>query len=96
MFRQSLAYLWNVEQDAKLAEMKHNQIYGLSFSADGKTLQATITVDDPGAFNTPWSAVQRWRRRDGRAIAEVVCAENSAGYFSYDVKPIPTAAKPDF
>jgi len=65
-------------------------------SADGKTLQATITVDDPGAFNTPWSAVQRWRRRDGRAIAEVVCAENSGGYFHYDVKPIPTAARPDF
>ena len=65
-------------------------------SADGKTLQATITVDDPGAFNTPWSAVQRWRRRDGRPVAEVVCAENSAGYFHYDVKPIPTAVKPDF
>jgi hypothetical protein len=65
-------------------------------SADGKTLQAAISVDDPGAFNTPWSAVQRWRRRDGRAVAEVVCAENSAAYFNYDVKPIPTAGKPDF
>jgi WD40 repeat protein len=38
VFRQSLAHLWDVEQDAKLAEMKHPQIYGLSFSADGKTL----------------------------------------------------------
>src|SRR6202163_1788909 len=42
----------------------------------GKTLQATITVDDPGAFNMAWSAVQRWRRREG-AINELVCAENS-------------------
>lgn len=62
----------------------------------GKTLQATIKVDDPGAFTTPWSAVQRWKRRDGRPLVEVVCAENSASYFNYDVKPIPTAAKPDF
>src|SRR6267142_102199 len=28
----------------------------------GKTLQATVTVEDPGAFNMAWSAVQRWRR----------------------------------
>jgi hypothetical protein len=63
---------------------------------DGKTLQVVITVDDPGAFNMPWSAVQRWRRRDGRPVIEVVCAENSAAYFNYDVKPIPTADRPDF
>ena len=67
-----------------------------TLSADGKTLQAVINVDDPGAFTTPWSAVQRWRRRDGRAVAEIVCAENSAGYFNYDVKPIPRADRPDF
>jgi hypothetical protein len=29
---------------------------------DGKTLQVSVTVDDPGAFNMPWSAMQRWRR----------------------------------
>jgi hypothetical protein len=62
----------------------------------GKTLQASIAVDDRGAFNMRWSAVQRWKRRDGRPLAEVVCAENSAAYFNYEVKPIPTAAKPDF
>ena len=62
----------------------------------GKTLEAAITVDDPGAFTMPWSAVQRWRRRDGRAVVEVVCAENSAAYFHYDVKPIPAADRPDF
>jgi hypothetical protein len=62
----------------------------------GKTLQATITVEDPGAFNMPWSAIQRWRRRENRPIAELICAENNAGYFNYDVKPIPEANKPDF
>ena len=62
----------------------------------GKTLQATIRVDDPGAFNMPWSAVQRWRRRDNQQIVELVCAENNAQYFNYNVTPIPTAANPDF
>ena len=28
----------------------------------GKTLQVSVTVDDPGAFNMPWSAIQHWRR----------------------------------
>ena len=31
----------------------------------GNTLQVDVTVDDPGAFNMPWSAVQRWRLRLG-------------------------------
>ena len=28
----------------------------------GKTLQADIHVEDPGAFTTPWNAIQRFRR----------------------------------
>jgi hypothetical protein len=62
----------------------------------GKTLQAVVTVEDPGAFNMAWSAVQRWRRREGNAILELICAENSSGYFNYKVTPIPQASKPDF
>jgi hypothetical protein len=62
----------------------------------GKTLQATIKVEDPGAFNMPWSAVQRWRRRENQPIVELICAENNSSYFNYDVTPIPTANKPDF
>ncbi len=65
-------------------------------SNEGKTLQADITVDDPGAFNMPWSAVQRWRRRDGSPREELICAENSVGYFNYDVAPIPHAENADF
>ena len=37
-FRQSAAYLWDLTSGEKLAELKHQQIYGLSFSPDGKTL----------------------------------------------------------
>jgi hypothetical protein len=62
----------------------------------GKTLQAIITVDDPGAFNMPWSAMQRWQRRAGSPMEELICAENSVGYFDYDVTPIPHADTPDF
>jgi hypothetical protein len=62
----------------------------------GKTLENLIRVEDPGAFNMPWSAVQRWRRREGNPILELVCAENSSGYFGYNVTPIPQAIRADF
>jgi len=61
----------------------------------GKTLQATITVDDPGTFNMPWSGVQRWRKTD-RILEENPCAENNEAFLGYDVVPIPMANKPDF
>jgi len=59
-------------------------------------LEAEISVDDPGAFTMPWSAMQRWRLREGRPVTELVCAENNRGYYHYDVKPIPTADKLEF
>ena len=62
----------------------------------GKILQASIAVDDPGAFNMPWSAIQRWRRREEGPIIELICAENHADYFHNESGPIPTADKPDF
>ena len=62
---------------------------------DGKILQATITVDDPGTFNMPWKAMQRWRKTD-RILAENPCAENNEEFLGYEVVPIPTASKPDF
>ena len=62
----------------------------------GRTLQAVVTVDDPGAFNMPWSAIQRWRRVSDRPMTEMICAENNLNFFNYDVVPIPQADKPDF
>jgi len=61
----------------------------------GRFLEVNVTVDDPGAFNMPWSASKRWRRTQG-AMMEEVCAENNADYFNYQVEPMPTAARPDF
>ena len=62
----------------------------------GKTLQAVVTVDDPGAFNISWSAIQRWRRVSDRPIREMICAENNLNFFNYVVVPIPQADTPDF
>jgi hypothetical protein len=62
----------------------------------GKILQATVTVDDPDAFKTSWSAVQRWRRGEVRPLEEDNCAENNFGFLNYVVVPIPQADKPDF
>jgi hypothetical protein len=62
----------------------------------GKALEVNVHVEDPGAFTTPWNAIQRYRRAERGPIAEQVCAENNAGFFDYDIEPIPTASKPDF
>jgi hypothetical protein len=69
----------------------------------GKTVQVSFTVEDPGAFNMPWSGAQIYHRIEpGKnhvdqpiPMIEGVCAE-SASYFNYDVDPIPQADKPDF
>jgi len=61
----------------------------------GNTLQATVTVEDPGAFNMPWTGVQRWKRI-ARPLEEYLCEPSNDGYFSYDVVPLPKADKPDF
>jgi hypothetical protein len=66
-------------------------------SADGRTMDGTATVDDPGAFTTTWSATQHWRRVQ-QPIQESVCAENNNNYnyFGLKIDPIPEAAKADF
>jgi hypothetical protein len=61
----------------------------------GKTLQVTIHVEDPGAFNMPWSARQTYHRTRAGAIEEAICAENNIA-FDASVSEIPKADKPDF
>jgi hypothetical protein len=62
---------------------------------DGNTLQAVVNVDDPGTFNMPWTAVQRWHRVE-REMPEDICAENNFSFFDYDVTPLPEAKQADF
>ena len=59
-------------------------------------MEILISIDDPGAFTTPWSAIQRFRRREPGAITENPCAENNPNYFNYDPVPKPHADTPDF
>jgi hypothetical protein len=61
----------------------------------GKTLQVTIQVEDPGAFNMPWSARQTYHRTRAGAMEEAVCAENNIA-FDASVSEIPKADRPDF
>ena len=61
----------------------------------GKTLHVTIHVEDPGAFNMPWSARQTFRRTRAGALEEAICAENNIA-FDASVSERPQADKPDF
>jgi len=61
----------------------------------GKMMEVMISVDDPGAFTTPWLAMQRFRRVQ-REWTEDICAENNFDFLQYEVAPLPQAAKPDF
>jgi hypothetical protein len=53
----------------------------------GKMLQATMTVEDPGAYNMPGRRSQRWNRlgplHDRRMLPKTI------EFFDYDVVPIP-------
>lgn len=62
----------------------------------GRVLEATIRIEDPGAFTTPWTAVRRFRRTDARPMEEIVCAENNDRFFGYDIDPLPEDRTPDF
>jgi hypothetical protein len=64
---------------------------------EGKTLQVSVTVDDPGAFNMPWSAMQRWRRLSNTPLIEDLCEPNNDFFFGYWTgAALPRADKPDF
>jgi hypothetical protein len=62
----------------------------------GKMLEILVSVDDPGTFTTPWSAMHRFQRRQVGNLDEHICQENNPNYFNYDPVPKPTADKPDF
>lgn len=62
----------------------------------GGKVQIAIDVSDPGAFTTPWSATQRWRRVEREPLPEVVCNETGEDYFQQHGVPMPIASKADF
>lgn len=66
----------------------------------GKKMQGIVTVDDPVAFTTEWSAIHYFNPNDlPISNSEYVCAENNdAGndFFHEEQAPIPQANAPDF
>jgi hypothetical protein len=64
-------------------------------SADRKSMDDFITVDDPGAFTRPWSGSQHFNLEQ-RPLEETPCSENNVDFFHYNVVPMPQAGKPDF
>jgi hypothetical protein len=65
----------------------------------GKGLEATVTVDDPGTFNQPWSGTARWQKVDRGTMLESICAENNGAFekfFGLMEYPQPEAKRADF
>jgi hypothetical protein len=65
-------------------------------SPDARTIDVSIYVEDPGAFTTPWRAVQRWTRVERAPILPVACNENDGDFFDQGLVPVARASKPDF
>ena len=61
----------------------------------GRVLHVDVHVQDPGAFTTPWNAIQRYDRTE-LELVESVCAENNTDILSHGFEPIPTSTTPDF
>jgi hypothetical protein len=63
----------------------------------GRYLQLQFTVDDEGAFTTPWTATMTYRSGGSGAAdwEEEACAENIQWYAGKDAD-VPRADKPDF
>ena len=59
-------------------------------------IEVTLTIDDPGAFTTPWSAKQTYRRVEIGPMAESTCVEGNFNYFNFDLEPLPQDDHPAF
>ena len=64
---------------------------------DGKTLEASVTIEDPAALKQPLRVVHRWRKVTG-PIIESRCADGESfnPFDTQRVEKMPVADKPDF
>jgi hypothetical protein len=74
---------------------KEHVIERYRIAADGRTLEALVTVEDADTFNEPLHMVQRWRKVKNQML-ETACAENNYDYFGLNLFPMPQADRPDF
>jgi hypothetical protein len=59
----------------------------------GTMMESVFTVDDPGTFYRPWTAMRRYRRVQQEPIEQICAENNSVNIFDYHV---PQADKADF
>ncbi len=85
-----------IERDAKEHFQQRNPDNGPAVDYDykGKGLQIEVTIEDEGAFTTPWTATVTFRRALDERL-ELVCAENPE-WFPGTYSAVPKADKPDF
>jgi len=63
---------------------------------DEGRMQVNFTVEDPGAFNAPWSGIVQYQHARAPArLFEEPCAEETAAGFGQHF-PVPVAKRPDF
>jgi len=62
----------------------------------GKWIEVHARIEDPGAFTTPWNAIQRYRRVAQGPVQELPCADNNEDHFHQGLVPIPQDDTPDF
>jgi hypothetical protein len=74
---------------------KEHVVERFKVSADGNTLEASVLVEDPDAFNEPLHMIKRWRKANNPRL-ETVCSENNGDHFNHNLFPIPQADGPDF
>jgi hypothetical protein len=84
-------------KDAMQRGMKENRRAGGPYDPNyaDKYLQVLFTIEDEGAFTTPWTAVMIYLR-DRNGFPEAVCAESTLGFHNHEGADLPHADKPDF
>ena len=84
-------------KDAMARGTKENRRAGGPYNPDykDKYLQVQFTIEDTGAFTTPWTAVMIYLR-DYNEWPEAACAENRFAFHHDQAAALPHADKPDF
>jgi hypothetical protein len=84
-------------KDAMQRGTKENRRAGGPYDPNyaDKYLQVLFTIEDEGAFTTPWHATMIYLRDRG-AFPESICAENTFSFHNNKNADFPHADKPDF
>ena len=69
VFRQSAAYVWDLEAGQQTSQLAHPQIYGVSFRPDGRNL-VTVGWD---------STIRFWEMNSGELVREVKVVDEQQG-----------------